>query len=215
MNTSASIRRPVVPFAVIALVVYWCGVAILMHLLEPEFNPFDAPLSAYVLGGYGAWMTTTYFAAAGMLLLLAFGFRRNMPPSLWTRAGIVLFCISGLADLVMGFFAMQYPMTPPLTLHGAVHAVASLVGAASMILGCVSFSWSFRALARWQPISTSSLVLALLMLGVFVVGLLSFGGSGGGFRQRLYVGLMLLWVIVVAWHWIRWLSDPMADAIDS
>ena len=40
---------------------YWWAVFLAMHV-QPEFDPLKAPGSAYVLGAYGAWMTTTYFA---------------------------------------------------------------------------------------------------------------------------------------------------------
>ena len=213
MNTNAATRRhPMLPLTVVGLVAYWWGVAASMHLLEPEFNPIDAPLSAYVLGNYGAWMTTTYFAAGAIMLLLAFGLRKTMPRSSSARVGTLLFCVSGCADVVMGLFPMQYPMKPPLTLHGAVHAVASLIGALTMILGSILFSRSFRNAARWKPVSTVAMVLSLLVLGVFVVGLLSFGGPGGGLRQRVDLALMLAWMAVVVWQWIRWPTEAPAHA---
>ena len=38
-----------------------------MHFLEPDFNPVRAPGSAYVVGAYGQWMTTTYFVLSAAL----------------------------------------------------------------------------------------------------------------------------------------------------
>ena len=58
---------------VIVGVLYWWAVFLSMHILESEFSPIGAPGSAYVLGPYGAWMTTTYFVLGGVLLSSGFG----------------------------------------------------------------------------------------------------------------------------------------------
>jgi hypothetical protein len=55
-------RRLALPLTVVGLAAYWVGIVALVHVLEPEFNPFKVSLSGYVLG--------TYWTKAGAILVV-------------------------------------------------------------------------------------------------------------------------------------------------
>ena len=63
---------------IVACAAYWWVVFVGMHVLEPEFDPVRAPGSAYVLGKYAGWMSTTYFTMAAMLVSAGLGLVRRL-----------------------------------------------------------------------------------------------------------------------------------------
>lgn len=105
----------------VAAVWFW-SVFLSMHVLEPEFSPITAPGSAYVLGAYGAWMTTTYFALSAALLSAGFGVAVNVPASAVTRVACVAFVIAGIGAVLAGLFPMDFP-GPPRTVSGRLHVL--------------------------------------------------------------------------------------------
>jgi Protein of unknown function (DUF998) len=211
MNAALTHPRPTIPLTIAALAAYWTAVIVSMHVLEPEFDPVKDYLSAYVLGAHGVWMTTSFFAAAAIWFLLAFGLGRDLPPTFWTRAGIVLVFVAGCGDVVMGFFPTQWPLTPPLTQQTALHLLGALVAFYAIALGSISFSVSFRRAEHWRPISTAAIAVSLLMFAMLSYRWFSRPGSNiDGLMQRIIVALMLLWATVVLSRWIQW--SPKTEA---
>ena len=181
-----------------------------MHLLEPEFDPVEVPMSLYVLGTHGVWMTTSFFAAAAIWFLLGFGLARVLPSTSWTKAGLVLFCIAGCGDIVMGVFSVEYPFTPSLTPRTVVHFYGGLAAFYAIALGSLSFSVSFRRAEQWRPVSTAAIVVSVLMLAMVTTHFQRFPQGMGGLTQRIAVALMLLWFGLTVTPWIR--SSPVATA---
>ena len=213
MNNNASMRASPVPLIVIALIAYWTGTVVAMHLLEPEFDPIAVPMSVYVVGAYGVWMTVSFFVAAVIWFLLALGLARILPPTLWSKAGVVLFCIAGCGEIVMGFNPTQWPLTPPVATHTVVHLFGGLVAFYAIALGSISFSVSFRRAEHWRAVSTLAIVISLLMFALLNYRWLWRPGSSiDGLMQRVIVVLMLLWAVPVLSRWMRW-SPNVAPAI--
>ena len=199
------VRRPPVPLVVTGLVVYWLAVVVAMHLLEREFDPLTVPISVYVLGTYGAWMTTSFFAGAAIWFLLAFGFRRALPPTFSARAGIVLLCIAGCGEIVMGLSPTQYPVTPPFTQQTLMHLLGAVVAFNAIALGSISLSVSFRGAAQWRSVSTATLIVSLLMFAMLQDRWLWHPElSASGLKERVIVALMLLWFALAVSPWIWW-----------
>ena len=92
-----------------SLVGWFWAVFLSMHVLEPEFSPLRAPGSAYVLGAYGAWMTTTYSALIAALLSAAFGVAVNVSRSAVTRIACAAFVLAGVGAVLAGLFPMDFP----------------------------------------------------------------------------------------------------------
>jgi uncharacterized protein DUF998 len=208
MNANASLRRPsAVPLIVTGLVAYWLAVVVAMHLLEPEFDPVKVPMSLYVLGTYGVWMTTSFFAAAAICFLLGFGLMSVLPPTLWTKAGIVLFCVAGCGEIVMGLFPIEQPLTSPLTPHNAIHLYGGLAALYSIALGSISYSVSFRGDEQWRPSSTAAIVVSLATLAMVYTHFSWFKHGMDGLTQRIAAALMLLWFGLTLNPWLRWSSS--------
>jgi len=201
-------RRSVLPWLTIAIAAYWLLVVAAMHLLEPEFDPVRDYVSPYVLGAYGAWMTTSFFAGAAIAFLLAFGLARALPSTAWTKAGIVLFCIAGCGDIAMGLSPTQYPLTPPLTHQTLIHLLAGLATFNAFGLGFTSFSVSFRSTMHWRHVSMAALIVSLLLLAMFNDRWLWRLGEGtDGLKERVMIVLMFVWLGLAVTPWIRWAAD--------
>ena len=209
-------RRPLaVPLIATGLVAYWLAVVVSLHFMEPEFDPIKVPISVYVLGTYGVWMTTSFFVAAAIWLLLAFGLARVLPSNAWTKAGIVFLCIAAGAEVVLGFSPTQWPLTPPLTQQTVIHLIGALVAFNSIAVGAISLSVSFRGTPRWRPVSTATLIVSLLLLAMLNDRWLwPMGQSTDGLKERVIVALMLVWFFLVVGPWMRWRQphDPPSGA---
>ena len=191
---------------VVAAIWFW-AVFLAVQVLDPEFSPIRAPGSAYVLGRYGAWMTTTYFALSAALLSTAFGLATNLPASALTRVGWAAFLIAGLGAILAGLFPMDFP-GPPQTVSGRMHALGGALTFPPWVLGTLLFSLNIRRDPRWGRRSGTLValsVMSIVMLAVLFLSVLLLGF--GGYAQRLLIGVLFAWMIVVALHLIRSLAE--------
>jgi hypothetical protein len=165
-----------------------------MHVLKPELSPIRAPGSAYVLGAYGAWMTSTYFALSAALLSAAIGLVRNHSAKAMARAACTSFVVASACVALAGVFPMDYP-GPPRTFSGLLHAVGGFVGFPSWILGSALFSISLRRDRRWERLSKTLLRLSVASLLAFGAMVLSINTLGfGGYIQRVMVVPRSIWM---------------------
>ena len=188
---------------VLGAVVYWVSVVLAMHSLQPEINPIRVPMSAYVLGAYGDWMTTTYFVWSAVLLAVGHGLVRTLSRTRLTRAALSMFLIAAAAVSLAGLFPMDFP--PPIrTLSGRLHMLGGLLTFPSQALGVFLFSLAFRRDVYWRKASVSALALSAGIIAVFVLAVISLMIlSFAGYAQRLYLILLIAWIVVVGLHLAR------------
>ena len=188
---------------VIGCVLYFAAVALTMHVMEPEFDPIRAPMSAYVVGAYGVWMSTTYPVWSLALLGAGLALVRMLPRRRLASTAFFFFVIAAAGCIVAGLFPMDFP--PPLrTLSGHLHAIAGGFTIPSTALGAFLFSLSFRRETYWSKVFAPAMVLsfgiiAILFLGISSLFLLGFAG----YAQRLLFALLIGWMILVSAHLIR------------
>jgi hypothetical protein len=212
---NAATRR-FLALVVLVLAVYWFGVVLAMHVVEPAYDPLKAPLSAYVLGASGSWMTTTYFAAGVAMLCVAYGLRASLPPSAKLTAAFACYVVSAIAVMVEGLFHMDYP-PPPVTLAGKVHGFAGLTYVPLLPTAVLLFSMAFRGHGDWRDKAATGVVLALsiyLLIALVPFGLVYpalFGYSG--LSQRLYIVLHTTWIILAVTPMLR--AEPKENNRDS
>lgn len=192
---------------VIGAVAYWASVVVAMHFVEPEFNPVRVPMSAYVRGDHGAWMTTTYFVWSTALLGAGCGLVRTLTRTRLTKAAFSIFLLAAAAVFVAGLFPMDFP--PPVrTLSGRLHATGGLFAFPTMALGALLFSLSFRHDASWRKLSVPALALSAGALAVFVLAICSLLVLGfAGYAQRVFFALLIAWMIMVGLHLTRFVPD--------
>jgi hypothetical membrane protein len=116
-----------------------------MHVLEPEFSPVRTPMSAYPLGAYGGWMTTTYVMLSAALLCVGYGLATTLAPTRLKRSALSILLIAAVAALLAGIFPMDFP-GPPHTSSSRLHALSGALTFPTWVLGVFLFSLSARAI---------------------------------------------------------------------
>jgi hypothetical protein len=188
---------------VLVAALYWGAVFLAMHVLQPEFSPIKAPGSAYVLGAYGAWMTTTYFALCTALVATALGLRESVPATGMSRTAIAAFLIAAGGTVLAGLNPMDFP-GPPHSTSGRLHAVGGALTFPPWVVGAFLFSLEMRRDDRWRRYSATLLMLSAgsIALAVVLIGSMLVLGFAG-YAQRLVLALLFAWMIVVALHLLR------------
>jgi hypothetical membrane protein len=163
---------------------YFLIVLIVLHILQPEFDPRFRFMSEYALGDYGWLMTTTFFALGLAPLITAIGLRSAYPSSRSTRIGLGLLVVAAIFIWLAGIFRDSIP-----------HLLAGVVAFPSMVMAVLLLSWTFRRAARWQTMYQVALFIGLVMLAMFLLMVADLGMPG--LQQRVFIFLFLLWLLIV------------------
>src|SRR4029450_1829523 len=169
---------------------YFVIVLIVLHILEPEFDPRFRFMSEYALGDYGWLMTTTFFALGLAPLVAAIGFQAVYESSRSIRIGLGLLVVAAMFIWLAGIFRDS--------IH---HLLAGVVAFPSMVMAVLLLSWTFRRAARWQTIYRIALFIALAMLAMFSLMVADLGMPG--LQQRVFIFLFLLWLSIVVHKSVR------------
>jgi len=117
--------------------------------------------------------------------------------------GCLAFVIASVGAVLAGLFPMDFP-GPPRTVSGRLHVLGGALTFPAWALGTLLFSLSIRRDRRWARRSGILFALAVVSIGTLAVLLLSVSLLGfGGYAQRLLIGLLFAWMIVVALHLVR------------
>jgi hypothetical protein len=167
------------------------GVAVL-HVLERSLNPARRMVSEYALGTYG-WIQTLDFVASGIgAIALGIALSRTVRDP--GRMGPLLIAGFGASTLVAAF--AQTDGDGPVTTHGNVHTLVSILGFAALVAGMFTLTRRFRRDPAWLPMRTPTLVWAATSTGTFfLVPIL--GESGQGIGQRIFIAVTFSWMLVV------------------
>jgi len=171
-------------------VAYFVIVLIVLHILEPEFDPRFRFMSEYALSDYGWLMTTAFFVLGLAPLVAAIGLRDVHQSSRSTRIGLGLLVVAAMFIWLAGIFKDSIP-----------HLLASVVVFPSIVMAVLLLSWTFRRATGWQTIYRVTLLIALGMLALFVSMVADVGMPG--LQQRLFIFLFLLWLSIVVHKSVR------------
>ena len=193
---------------IIGAVLYWLAVIVMMHFLEPEFNPIKVPMSAYLLGAYGGWMTTSFFALSAALLAAGYGLLTTLPRNILTWAAFLLFVIAAIWVLVAGIFPMNSPAAPRAS-SGRWHALAGIFAFPAMAIGPFLFSVNFFRERHWRKVSVPSLMLSGGIAAMyFLARFFRLDLGPAGYRQRFFFALLIPWMLVVGLQLVRVRREP-------
>jgi hypothetical membrane protein len=190
----------------------WVALIVILHVLEPEFDPSWRMISEYELGSYG-WMMQLAFFSMGIGCLATLVAVWPHMQNRVGRVGLVLLAVAGIIGSGAGIFITD-PITAPATFTGNMHTVCGLI----FIFGIpIAVALTGRSLAR-DP-AWASMKRWLLWLTVLVwIGFLTFIGSliifvpaNGGFGPNVLIGwpnrfmavTYAVWLVVIAWY-ARW-----------
>jgi Protein of unknown function (DUF998) len=177
---------------------YFVIVLIILHILQPEFDPRFRFMSEYALGDYGWLMTTTFFALGLAPLAAAIGLSNVYQPSRSIRIGLGLLVVAAVFIWLAGIFRDSIP-----------HLLAGVVAFPSMVTGVLLVSWTFRRAAGWQTIYWVGLFIGLGMLAMLFMMEADLGMPG--LQQRVFIFLFLLWLSIVVHRLVRITGGPLTN----
>lgn len=181
--------------ATVALAGSGCFVA--SALLLPAVSEYGIKqdfISELAIGRYGVVQTLAFAAFGVGALALAAGLRKSTKGSWGSLVGSILVGLFGIGVLIDAVFPLD-PGGQMATIAGTVHLMAALGAFVCMIVAMFVLSRTFKQSAGWRSLWHGSLVLALAALAAFF---LPSGGEWAGLFQRVFVGIVISWMVIVA-----------------
>ncbi len=188
-NYSARLAT-VLQHAVFVCTGYYVIIAIMLHVLEPEFDPRFRFMSEYALSAHGWLMTTTFFVLGLATFAVAMALRNGQQSLKGARIGFGLLAVGALFVCLAGVFKDSLP-----------HLLASVVVFPSIVMAVLLLSWSFRQAAGWRTIYPLTLFVALGLLALYLSMVADVGMPG--LQQRAFLFLFLLWLSIVVRKSVR------------
>lgn len=209
----STVSRQALGLVVIVGATYWLSVIVAMHFLEPEFSPLRVAMSAYVLGVYGRWVTTTFFALGAALLCLRHGLAKTLPDTRVARIGSSLLLVAAAGVILAGFFptdpipagSIRPPRNP--TTSGALHNLGGVFTFPTLALGPLLLSLRFRDAVRWRSVSVPAVVLSASVTVSFALAVAGIALGFAGLAQRLFFAVLLPWMTLVGFGLIRFAAE--------
>ena len=193
---AAFIPRPE-PLAWFALagVVAYVGIDVLLAFLRPRYSLLYNAESDYGRGPWSWLMDLNFLLRCALSLALAGALAQSFPGRV--RGGLGLLVTWAACSGLLAFFADD-PKGYPATASGRIHLVLAFIAFTAMAAGAIVISASLRS----GPSSLPTAVLPLSIAGGVAYLLLGVAArhrhAPGGLAERIFLGLELLWIAVVA-----------------
>jgi len=198
--------EPLAWFAVAGVVAYVC-IDVLLAFLRPRYSLLYNAESDYGRGPWYWLMDLNFLLRCALSLALAgalarsdltgsaldqSGLAQSAPGR--ARGGIGLLVTWAVCSGLLAFFADD-PKGYPATTSGRIHLLLAFIAFTCMAVGAIVISVSFRSGLPWAalPLSIAG-AAAYLLLGVAA----RHRHAPGGLYERIFLGLELLWIAVVA-----------------
>jgi len=170
-------------------------------LSTPGYSLVRDSVSSLALTRIG-WLQSICFLAMGLLLeIFVAGLFFNIRRARGFRAGIGLLALCGFVLLLIATFHMDHPEAPPI--DGAIHTIASYGLGLLFPIAILSLAPSFKSTPNWKSISIYTLVAGVLAFGLIIGALLTEQAGWFGLYERIIVANAIIWVEVVAIHFLR------------
>ena len=196
----------------------WCAVAgvalyvaldVALAFLRPQFSVLHSAESDYGSRGSDAWVMDANFVLRGVLsLAVVQALRLTTQQSRRMRLAVAMLTVWAFASAALALF----PDDPVGTrIHGAgrVHVVVAFVAFIAVVVGTRAATRALMRDPRWRRVV---IPLAFLSWGALVPILLLGHAhlrphSLGGLYEKVFLGVELAWLVVVA-GWITRLPEP-------
>jgi hypothetical membrane protein len=144
---------------------------------------------------------TCAFVAIGLgCLSVAVALWQAGPRAVLARVGSGLLTIACIGLMVTAIFPTDLE-SAPVTAHGNIHTLSFLVNILSILLATFAISISLGKDTTWRARRPVFLIMALIVLGGFMAQILTLHrGAPYGITNRLFVAVLLLWLISMAWQ---------------
>ena len=167
----------------------------------PGYSLVRDSVSSLALTGIG-WLQSICFLAMGLLLeIFVAGLFFNIRRARGFYAGIVLLAICGFVLMLIAAFHMDHPGAPPI--EGTIHTIASYGLGLLFPIAILSLAPSFKSTPNWKNIFIYTLIAGVLAFGLIIGAFFTEQTGWFGLYERIIIGNALVWVEVVAVHFLR------------
>jgi len=167
----------------------------------PGYSPIRDSVSSLALTSIG-WLQSICFLAMGLLLeIFVAGLFFNLRRARAFHAGIVLLALCGFVLMLIATFHMDHPGAPPI--DGTIHTIASYGLGLLFPIAILSLAPSLKSSPNWKNIFVYTLVAGILALALIFGALLAEQRGWFGLYERIIILNALVWVEVVAIHFLR------------
>ena len=169
---------------------------LLLHLLEPEFNPVRRLVSEYVLGDFGYLMKIAFLALGSGIGLLGIGLGINTNPGKGMASRLLI--VSSIFIMLGGIFDAD-PTTAdaPTTINGTIHY---LVIGGAMLAGLIAafiLANKFNQFLQWRQSSKLAFRWTILLLILTIIQIATVETDIAGLLQRIFILVVLGWLLFV------------------
>jgi MFS family permease len=170
-------------------------------LSTPGYSLVRDSVSSLALTNIG-WLQSICFLAMGLLLeIFVAGLFFNLSRAQAFHAGIVFLALCGFVLLLIAAFHMDHPGAPPV--DGTIHTIASYGLGLLFPIAILSLAPSFKSTPNWKNIFIYTLVAGVLAFGLIIGAFFTEQTGWFGLYERLIILNALVWVEVVAIHFLR------------
>jgi MFS family permease len=168
----------------------------------PGYSLVRDSVSSLALTSIG-WLQSICFLAMGLLLeIFVAGLFFNIRRARGFYAGIVLLALCGFVLMLIAAFHMDAPEAQRTT-AGIIHTIASYGLGLLFPVAILSLAPSLKSTPNWKNVFVYTLVAGVLALGLILGAILGKQAGWFGLYERIIILNALVWVEVVAVHFLR------------
>jgi hypothetical protein len=197
----------------ILLVSAFLAILVVLHFLEPEFNPSWRMISEYEIGQYGWLMSVAFFCWGLGVLDLQMVLARSLQTT-WGKVGRWWLVVIAAAMIGAGIFKTNAITDNIVSLDNTLHTICGAVVIMTFPIAASLVARSLSRNAKWAPARGWLLwgtvlcwLSVLIYFGSIVVSGMIHPSAGRvgpqvlqGWPNRLMVLVYSAWMIVVAWY---------------
>jgi hypothetical protein len=178
-------------------------IVILLHFLNPEFDPLKRFISEYITGHFG-WLLNVAFVGnfIGCIALTIVVYQAYQPPYR-SLIGIICFIITPLTVLTNFFPAdlqgEDISKAAQNNLPLLIHLIGGSTGVFTMLVGMLAISIKLKVLGLLKGFYNNLILIAILAPIFFLAQIFTFDNIFGlaGLGQRIFVAGLFSWLIII------------------
>jgi MFS family permease len=171
-------------------------------LSTPGYSLVRDSVSSLALTSIG-WLQSICFLAMGLLLeIFVAGLFFNLRRAWAFYAGIVLLALCGFVLLLIAAFHMD-ASGASRTIAGIIHTIASYGLGLLFPIAILSLTPSLKSTPNWKNIFVYTLIAGIIAFGLIIGAFFTEQTGWFGLYERLIILNALVWVEVVAIHFLR------------
>jgi hypothetical membrane protein len=168
---------------------------LVLGFLDPAYSHTRDPISNLSAIGapYVLVMTSIIFVFALLIVVFAYGLHRGLPSGFWAGPAALAFAGVGYAGIALAPLNLADPGAPNVP-----HAISASVTVFALMLAPILLFPRLRRDPGWRNLSGYSIATTLVALAFAVLASLPAFAGREGLMQRLVLGVVLVWMIVIA-----------------